>query len=62
MGDPTPPDHPRMMELLRQLNELIAEAQRLRQHVETAAREKPIWPERRRIPRTPAKRGRESND
>ncbi len=51
-----------MMELLRQLNELIAEAQRLRQHVETAAREKPIWPERRRIPRTPAKRGRESND
>ena len=39
MGDPTPPDHPRIMGLLRQLDELIAEARRLRQHIETAARE-----------------------
>ena len=51
-----------MLELLRQLNELIAEAQRLRQHIEAAAREKPVWPERRRTPRPPARRGRESND
>ena len=62
MGDPIPPDHPRMMDLLRQLNELIAEAQRLREHIETAAREKPIWPERRRTPRTPPKRVRDSDE
>lgn len=62
MGDPIPPDHPRMMELLRQLNELIAEAQRLRQHIEKATRETPVWPERRRTPRTPSKRARESDE
>ena len=62
MGDPTPPDHPRITGLLRQLDELIAEARRLRQHIETAAREKPFWPERRRTPRAPAKGGRDSND
>jgi hypothetical protein len=62
MGDPTPPDHPRITSLLRQLNELIAEAQRLREHIEAAARQKPFWPERRRAPRAPAKRGPESND
>ncbi len=52
MADPTPPDGT-IAALLRQLNTLIAEAQRLREQIDKAARTEPIYPDRRRRPRTP---------
>jgi hypothetical protein len=61
MGNPIPPD-PRMKDLLRQLNELIAEAKSLQQHIEMAAHEKPVWPERRRTSRLPANPANEPNE
>lgn len=55
MDDPNPPDQPHLTELLKQLNKLIEEAQRLRNHVQKAASDTPVWPDRRRSPRTPSK-------
>ena len=48
MAAPLPPDA-KIAALLRTLNDLIAEAQYLREEVERTARERqhPIWPERR---------------
>ena len=51
-----------MKDLLRQLNELIAEAKSLQQHIEMAAHEKPVWPERRRTSRLPANPANEPNE
>jgi len=48
MAAPLPPDA-RIAALLETLNDLIAEAQYLREEVERTARERqtPLWPERR---------------
>ena len=55
MGDPLPPD-PTITKLIGELDDLIAEAEKLRQHIDDVAHEPPVWPERRRVPRVPAQR------
>jgi hypothetical protein len=58
MGDPSPPDAT-IVELLRRLDDLIADAQRLREQTEQATRQEAVWPERLRAAREQPKRGGE---
>jgi hypothetical protein len=50
MGD-APLSHRELDKLLKSLNEVIAEAQRLSAHIREAQKHPPFWPERRRMPR-----------